>query len=223
MRLQVAAGRQDARMQTLVRLATGLGISIESVSRATLDALAGNQHQGVVACCHPAAVLTEADLPAFLEKITGPPFLLVLDGIQDPHNLGACLRSADAAGVHAVILPKDRTAPASAVAARAAAGAMETVPLVRVTNLARTLAFLKQQGIWLYGASEKADRSLYDEKLSGATAIVLGAEGKGLRRLTAGCCDVLLHIPLQGSVSSLNVSVAAGIFLFEVVRQKQAR
>ncbi|HHO68213.1 MAG TPA: 23S rRNA (guanosine(2251)-2'-O)-methyltransferase RlmB, partial [Gammaproteobacteria bacterium] len=147
-------------------------------------------------------------------------FLLVLDGVQDPHNLGACLRSADAAGVHAVIVPRDRAAPLNGAARKVACGAADAVPLVRVTNLARTLRGLRDAGIWIYGAAGDAPQTLYEADLSGPLALVLGGEGKGLRRLTREHCDGLIAIPMAGSVSSLNVSVAAGICLFEARRQR---
>lgn len=219
LRLQVS-DRQDLRMQDLLGAAAKLGISVEKVSKETLDAAASGKPQGVVAFCHPAALLTESDLPVLIAETKEPPFLLVLDGVQDPHNLGACLRNADAAGVTAVIIPKDRSSGLTEAVARAAAGAAETVPLVQVTNLARTLAMLKEHNIWIYGASGDTEKTLYQEKLTGPVAIVLGAEGTGLRRLTSEHCDVLLKIPMQGTVESLNVSVAAGVFLFEVVRQR---
>jgi 23S rRNA (guanosine2251-2'-O)-methyltransferase len=152
--------------------------------------------------------------------VEGPPFLLILDGVQDPHNLGACLRSADAAGVDAVILPKDRSAPLSATARKVACGAAETVPVIRVTNLARSLRAIRDAGVWLYGAAGDAQQSLYEADLSGPLALVLGGEGRGLRRLTREHCDVLMAIPMAGSVSSLNVSVATGICLFEARRQR---
>jgi 23S rRNA (guanosine2251-2'-O)-methyltransferase len=149
-----------------------------------------------------------------------PPFLLILDGVQDPHNLGACFRSADAAGVHAIIAPKDKAVGITPVVSKVACGAAETVPFIQVTNLARTMEMLKEQGVWLYGAAGEAEQTVYQTKLTGAIGIVMGAEGDGMRRLTRETCDVLLKIPMHGTVSSLNVSVATGIFLFEVVRQR---
>jgi len=149
--------------------------------------------------------------------------LLILDHVQDPHNLGACLRTADAAGVHAVIIPKDQAATLTPVARKVACGAAETVPLITVTNLSRLMIQLKEQGIWLIGMTEEADESLYDFNLTGPLAIVLGAEGQGLRRLTKEHCDHLLHIPMAGAVSSLNVSVATGVCLFEAIRQRHAK
>ncbi len=179
-------------------------------------------HQGVVAFCAKTHVYSEAELKQLLQELDKPPFLLVLDGVQDPHNLGACFRSADAAGVHAIIAPKDKSVGITPVVSKVACGAAETVPFVQVTNLARTLEDLKEMGIWIYGAAGEAEKTVYQTDLAGAVAIVLGAEGDGLRRLTRDTCDGLVKIPMLGSVSSLNVSVATGILLFEVVRQRQA-
>ena len=159
-------------------------------------------------------------MPDFLEALTEPAFLLVLDGVQDPHNLGACLRTADAAGVHAVIMPQDRAVGITPVVHKVACGAVESVPIFTVTNLARTLRQLRDAGIWIYGASDAADEELYGCDLQGPIALVLGSEGKGLRRLTREHCDHLLAIPMAGQVESLNVSVAAGVLLFEARRQR---
>jgi 23S rRNA (guanosine2251-2'-O)-methyltransferase len=198
-------------------------VPVRRVARTELDErVPGVSHQGVVAEMTVAAALSENELPQFLDGLGKPPLLLILDGVQDPHNLGACLRSADAAGVDAVILPKDRSAPLNATARKVACGAAETVPVVRVTNLARTLRAIRDAGVWLYGAAGEAQQALYDVDLSGPVALVLGGEGKGLRRLTREHCDALMAIPLAGSVSSLNVSVAAGICLFEARRQRAA-
>jgi len=220
--LNVAAGRDDRRIRQVLRQADAAGIPVRQLPRAELDALLPDaSHQGVIASLHGAAPeLHEQDLPAFLEALTEPAFLLVLDGVQDPHNLGACLRSADAAGVQAVIVPRDRAARITPVVRKVACGAAESVPVFSVTNLARTLRLLKQAGIWLYGASDDAEGGLYDTDLSGPLALVLGAEGKGLRRLTREHCDHLVAIPMAGQVDSLNVSVAAGVLLFEARRQR---
>jgi len=215
--------RADARMQAILQLADKANVPVRRVARAELDErVPGVSHQGVVAEMSVAAALSESELPQFLDGLGRPPFLLILDGVQDPHNLGACLRSADAAGVDAVILPKDRSAPLNATARKVACGAAETVPVVRVTNLARTLRAIRDAGVWLYGAAGEAQQVLYDVDLSGPVALVLGGEGKGLRRLTREHCDALMAIPLAGSVSSLNVSVATGICLFEARRQRAA-
>ncbi|WP_455198376.1 23S rRNA (guanosine(2251)-2'-O)-methyltransferase RlmB, partial [Kaarinaea lacus] len=180
------------------------------------------RHQGVVASAIAPRVLSESELDTLLDKLTDPPFLLVLDGVTDPHNLGACLRSADAAGIQAVITTKDRSASLTPTAVKVASGAAQTVPFVQVTNLARCLRNLKDRGIWLAGLDGEAEQSLYDTDLSGPLAIVMGAEGKGLRRLSREHCDYLARIPMAGTVESLNVSVATGVCLFEAHRQRLA-
>jgi 23S rRNA (guanosine2251-2'-O)-methyltransferase len=162
----------------------------------------------------------EKTLPEFLDALIEPALLLVLDGVQDPHNLGACLRTADAAGVHALIMPRDRASGITPVVHKVACGAVESVPIFAVTNLARTLRVLRDAGLWIYGASGEAGEGLYDSELTGPVALVLGGEGKGLRRLTREHCDHLLAIPMAGQVESLNVSVAAGVLLFEARRQR---
>lgn len=169
-----------------------------------------------------AYVKTEIELFKILDNLTVPPFLLILDGIQDPHNLGACLRSADAAGIHAVIAPKDRAVSITDTVVQIASGAAENVPFIQVTNLARIMEELKEKGIWFVGTSDKAKESIYQIDLKGPLAIVLGAEGKGIRRLTADNCDFLTYIPMRGTVDCLNVSVACGVCLFEAVRQRIA-
>jgi 23S rRNA (guanosine2251-2'-O)-methyltransferase len=214
--------RQDKKIQSIADLAKQKNIRIEFHSRRELDHLAnGENHQGVIAIMHSAKKQTEHNLESLLESLQEPAFLLILDGVQDPHNLGAILRTADAAGVHAVIAPKDKAVGITATVSKVACGAAETVPFIQVTNLARTLEMLKEKNIWVYGAAGEAEKTIYQTKLTGAIAMVLGAEGDGLRRLTRDLCDVLLNIPMQGSVSSLNVSVAAGVFLFEAVRQRK--
>jgi 23S rRNA (guanosine2251-2'-O)-methyltransferase len=213
--------RTDTRMTEVLQLAEKAKVPVRRVSRRELDELvAGVSHQGVVAETGAALSLGEKELPAFLEALGGGAFLLVLDGVQDPHNLGACLRSANAAGVDAVIIPRDRSAPLNATARKVACGAAESLPVIRVTNLARTLRFLREAGVWIYGATGDAESSLYETDFCGPLALVLGGEGRGLRRLTREHCDGLLSIPMAGSISSLNVSVAAGVFLFEVRRQR---
>jgi 23S rRNA (guanosine2251-2'-O)-methyltransferase len=224
MRLCVQQERADRKMESLLQLAKIQGVHIDYASKQELDRLTSDaNHQGVVAFCTKTHVYTEADLKQLLNNLDEPPFILVLDGVQDPHNLGACFRSADAAGVHAIIAPKDKSVGLTPVVSKVASGAAETVPFVQVTNLARTMELLKEQGIWIYGAAAEAEQTLYQADLTGPAAIVLGAEGAGLRRLTRESCDVLVKIPMHGSVSSLNVSVATGIFLFEAVRQRQAK
>lgn len=215
-------GRQDERLSSLVNMLRRLDSGMKFVSRKVLDnECGGGSHQGIVAYVQPAKPLMEDDLERLIDSLKAP-FLLVLDGVTDPHNLGACMRSADAAGVDAIIVPKDKSASLSPTTRKTASGAAETIPLIRVTNLARTLRMLQEKNIWLVGAAGEAKQDLYESKLSGPLAIVMGSEGKGLRSLTREHCDQLLHIPLSGSVSSLNVSVATGVFLFEAVRQRQA-
>lgn len=219
----VLQGRHDARVQEVLALANQRGVIAHHVPRHTLDEMApGARHQGVIARCMGLPSYHEGDLEALLAGVQGVPLLLVLDGVQDPHNLGACLRSADAAGAHAVIIPKDRSSPLNATARKVASGAAESVPVVQVTNLARTLRELKERNIWLVGAAGEAAQSIYETDLKGPLAVVMGAEGQGLRRLTKEHCDFLAYIPMAGVVESLNVSVATGICLFEAVRQRSA-
>ena len=221
--LQVLESRDDPRIKRVLDLAGKANVPVRRVSRRELDELVpGVSHQGVVAETGEANNVSEHELTGFIEQLEHPAFLLILDGIQDPHNLGACIRSADAAGVDAVILPRDRSAPMNATVRKVACGAAEVVPVVRVTNLARVMRQLRDAGIWIYGAAGEAETCLYVTDLSGSLALVLGGEGKGLRRLTREHCDGLASIPLAGSVSSLNVSVATGICLFEARRQRAA-
>lgn len=220
-RLVILKQRHDQKIQALIDLAETHHIKLEFAPRQELDKIANQEnHQGVIAFCQTAKNYSEGDLAQLLENISGPKLLLILDGVQDPHNLGACLRTADAAGVHAVIAPKDKSVGLTPTVSKVASGAAERVPFIQVTNLARTMTFLQAQNIWLFGAAAEAEKSLYAADLSGSIALVLGAEGAGLRRLTREHCDLLLNIPMFGSVSSLNVSVATGIFLFEAVRQR---
>ena len=213
--------RNDARAQDLVRLAGSHDVRIMAVDGARLDGLTGHaRHQGVAARVSVAP--QRHDLDEVLDALQGPALLLVLDGVQDPHNLGACLRVADAFGVHAVIAPKDRAVGITPVVSKVASGAAETVPYVAVTNLARTLRELKELGIWIIGADQDATTQLYDAKLSGPLAWVFGAEGEGMRRLTREHCDELVRIPMAGTVESLNISVASGVCLGETFRQRAA-
>lgn len=224
--LWVEYRRHDARIQVLMDEAANRAVSVRRADRAELDRLSGGvRHQGVIArLTVRQRIHDEADLPALLETVGGAPLLLVLDGVQDPHNLGACLRSAAAAGVHAVIAPADRAAGLNATVRKVACGAAEIVPFVSVTNLARALRCLQEQGVWIVGAMGEADDALYDVDFTLPTAVVLGAEEKGLRRLTREACDRLVRIPMaEGGVESLNVSVAAGVFLFEVRRQRRVK
>ena len=217
----VQRNRRDGRLERLVETAVAAGIAVHQADRETLDRMVhGARHQGVVAQCKLPGTRGEDELKAFLDGLRGPAFLLVLDGVQDPHNLGACLRTADAAGVQAVIAPRDRAVGLTATVRKVACGAAESVPFFQVTNLARTLRMLQERGVWLIGAAGEAEASLYDADLRGPVALVLGAEEKGLRRLTREHCDLLVHIPMRGSVESLNVSVATGILLYEALRQR---
>ena len=223
--IAVATGRDDRRLAAVVSQAVDCGIPVCRLSRKELDRMLPHvRHQGVIVTLKTTAVgRREQELEPFLARLDAPPFILVLDGVQDPHNLGACLRTADAAGVHAVIVPRDRAAGITPTVRKVASGAAETVPVFTVTNLARTLRVLKQAGVWLYGASDDADSDLYGMDLTGPVALVLGGEGKGLRRLTRELCDGLMAIPMAGRVESLNVSVAAGVLLFEARRQRSGR
>jgi 23S rRNA (guanosine2251-2'-O)-methyltransferase len=219
--LFVLKGREDERLAYIVNEARRHDIGIQFCQRKTLDDKCnGEQHQGVVARAKPGKVLDECDLDIIL-KNQSTPFLLVLDGVTDPHNLGACLRTADAAGVHAVIVPKDKSATLSPTVRKVACGAAEAIPLIQVTNLSRTLKAMQDAGVWIVGTAGEAEQSIYACKLIGPTALVMGAEDKGMRRLTRENCDELIKLPMAGSVSSLNVSVATGVCLYEIVRQRQ--
>lgn len=218
--LYIDAGRRDARVQELIRVAELHGVTVHRAEAERLDQMTGGaRHHGVVALAEAESLAQ--DLDQLLDSLQATPLLLLLDGITDPRNLGACLRAADGAGVQAVIAPRDRSAKLTDVAISAAAGAAESVPLLYVTNLARTMDELRERDIRLVGAVDQADDDLYGCNLSGALAIVLGAEGQGLRRLTRERCDQLVRIPMQGALSSLNVSVAAGVLLFEALRQRR--
>lgn len=211
--------RQDARAKDLLKMAQVLGARVLPVDAQRLDGMSGKaRHQGVVARIVGGHKVLKLD--DVLDGLSEPALLLVLDGVQDPHNLGACLRVADGAGAHAVIAPKDRAVGLNATAVKVASGAADTVPYITVTNLARSLRELQERGIWCVGTSDDAERDLYATDLSIATALVLGAEGDGMRRLTRETCDVLARIPMYGSVESLNVSVASGICLYEARRQR---
>ena len=217
--LYVSASRDDARAREVRQLADSLGMKITQIEGERLDAMVGTRrHQGVIARVDARPRVLSLD--DVLETLTGPALLLVLDGVQDPHNLGACLRVADAAGAHAVIAPRDRAASLNATAIKVASGAADNVPYVTVTNLARALEQIKQAGVWVVGAAGEAEKAIFDIDQKGAIAWVLGAEAEGLRRLTRATCDELAHIPMLGCVESLNVSVASGICLFETVRQR---
>lgn len=218
--IYILKGREDKRLLPLIHDLEALGVAIQLVNRQFLEKKSeGAVHQGIIADIKPGRQYQENDLPILLKAVERP-FLLILDGVTDPHNLGACLRSADAAGVHAVIVPRDRSAQLNATAKKVACGAAESVPLIRVTNLARTLRWLQEENIWIVGTAGEADHTLFQSNMTGSLALVMGAEGEGMRRLTREHCDELISIPMAGSVSSLNVSVATGICLFEAVRQR---
>ncbi len=217
--LHVEANRRDARMRSFADRAREAGIKIVETDGERLDKLAGtSRHQGVVARVEHVAMPHSLD--EVVESIEGPPLLLILDGVTDPHNLGACLRVADGAGAHAIVAPKDHAVGVNATVAKVASGAAETVPYIMVTNLARTLNELKDFDIRIIGTSDDAEQDLYDLDLTGPVAFVLGSEGDGMRQLTRKTCDQLVRIPMAGAVESLNVSVAAGVCLFEALRQR---
>lgn len=221
--LLVMRGRDDQRVQKITQQIRDLGIPVRLQTRAELDALCDGNHQGVVLLARPGKLHDEHYLWELLAGLSVPPFLLILDGVTDPHNLGACLRSADAAGVQAVIVPKDNSAGMNETVRKVACGAAETVPLIPVTNLARTMKQLQDQGVWIVGTAGEASVPVFSAPFTGPLAVVMGAEGSGMRRLTREHCDHLVYIPMAGSVSSLNVSVATGICLFEAVRQRQTK
>lgn len=217
----IEARARNPRLQEIAEAARAAGIAVRTVPHEALEKLSGgNRHQGVAASYAAAKNYDEDDIESLLEASQGAPLLLILDGVQDPHNLGACLRSAAAAGVTAVMIPKDKSAPVNATVRKTSAGAADRVPVIRVTNLARSLETLKQAGVWLVGLAGEATQSLYATDLKGATGIVMGGEGEGMRRLTREHCDFLAKIPMTGEVESLNVSVATGIALFEARRQR---
>jgi 23S rRNA (guanosine2251-2'-O)-methyltransferase len=219
--LHLDAERRDQRMRQFVERAQEAGVRLIESDNERLHKLCGtHRHQGVVAKVLP--VPQAKSLDDLLDAVEGPPLLLVLDGVTDPHNLGACLRVADGAGAHAVIAPKDHAVGINATVAKVASGAAETVPYFMVTNLARSLNELKERNIWIVGTSDDAPGTLYQADLKGPTALVLGAEGAGMRQLTRKTCDALVSLPMLGAVESLNVSVASGICLYEAVRQRQA-
>ena len=213
----------EKRYQDIIELGKSRNIPIQFVNAAFLQQHFPQMvHQGVLIWAKGLPSLGEPDIESFIQKLEEPAFILILDGVTDPHNLGACLRTADASGVHLVIIPKDKSAPNNAVVSKVACGATESVPLIRVTNLARTIEQIQQLGVWVYGACGEVSQSLYDLDAKQSIALVLGAEGDGLRRLTREKCDGLFAIPMCGMVSSLNVSVAAGVSMYEIRRQRIA-
>jgi 23S rRNA (guanosine2251-2'-O)-methyltransferase len=216
------SARRDGRVRDLVRLADAMGLRIIEIERSRLDGMVGGErHQGVVAETSGDATPLVRDLDALLDDLSEPPLLLVLDGVQDPHNLGACLRVADAMGAHAVLAPKDRAVGLNATVRKVASGAAESVPFLTVTNLARTLRELKARDVWIVGTADEAANDIAHARMEGALAVVMGAEGEGMRRLTRETCDELARIPMLGQVESLNVSVASGICLYEARRQRR--
>jgi 23S rRNA (guanosine2251-2'-O)-methyltransferase len=220
--LYVDAERRDGRMQQLLQRAESAGVRITMADAARLQRLAGGStHQGVVALCSEAAVARSLD--DMLTHVDAQTLLLLLDGVTDPRNLGACMRTAEAAGAQALIVPRDRSASLTPVVAAAAAGAAESLPLIAVTNLARAMDEIREAGVWIAGATGEAERTIYEIDLTGPLAWALGAEGQGLRRLTREKCDWLARIPLRGHTESLNVSVATGVCLFETLRQRETR
>jgi 23S rRNA (guanosine2251-2'-O)-methyltransferase len=219
--LMLAAARDDQRMQSIRQRAEALGVSVQPVTTDALMKLIGDVvHQGALARVRPLPPWDENALIASLGDLAEDALLLILDGVTDPHNLGACLRTADAAGAHALIIPRDRSASVDGIVRKVAAGAAEFLPVASVTNLARTLGRLKERGIWVVGTDQDAPQSIHAADLKRPLALVLGAEGSGMRRLTRERCDYLVRIPMAGSVGSLNVSVAAGVALFEARRQR---
>lgn len=217
----VDTGRQDKRLTQAIDNLLDLGIEPEKVDRKKLDRLAeNNNHQGIVIEVEMPAELSESDLKTAVENLTETALFLVLDNVQDPHNLGACLRTADATGVHGVIITKDNATGITPTVCKVASGAAETVPVYQVTNLARTLRWLKGEGLWIMGAAGETAQTIYSTDFSVPMALVVGTEGKGLRRLTKEQCDVLVSVPMLGKVDSLNLSVATGVLLYEAVRQR---
>lgn len=222
--LVVQAGRSDERVNRIRDLAKAAGITVGELSKPELDKQVRGVHQGVAALsARTGAVGDEKQLTAILDSLDHDPLLLILDSITDPHNLGACLRTADAAGVDAVIIPKDKSAPVNETVRKVACGAAETVRIIAVTNLARCMQALQERGIWIVGTADETAKSLYELELTGPLALAMGAEDTGLRRLTREHCDFLAALPMAGAVSSLNVSVATGVCLFEAVRQRRGK
>ena len=221
-RLLIKSGRDDSRLKELRELADSQNLEWEEVNEEALNAISEDTHQGVAALLdQQKSLLTEKSLISYIEGLNHDPLLLVLDGVTDPHNLGACLRTADAAGVDAVVIPKDRAAGLNATVSRVASGAAETVTVAEVTNLARCLQSLKALNVWIVGTDDQAETNLFEQDFTGPIAIVMGSEGTGMRRLTKEQCDFLVSIPMAGQLSSLNVSVATGVALFEAVRKRK--
>ncbi|NVJ59959.1 MAG: 23S rRNA (guanosine(2251)-2'-O)-methyltransferase RlmB [Gammaproteobacteria bacterium] len=222
-KIYLQANRQDAKAQRLISLAAKHRIPVVRWDKSKLDDMTDENHQGIIAELSQtgSTVLSEYDLYDLVENKSGDITLLILDGVTDPHNLGACFRNADAAGVDAVVVPKDKSVGLNSTVRKVACGAAETVPFYAVTNLVRALKTLQELGVWIIGTAGEAEQTLFESQFSGSLALVMGAEGKGMRRLTRENCDQLIKIPMKGSVSSLNVSVATGICLFEMMRQRE--
>jgi 23S rRNA (guanosine2251-2'-O)-methyltransferase len=219
--LLIDSGRHDRRIKEIIALADDAGIQCRRLPGKALEERVGETgHQGVALGVRQQQAQDEPYLKALLKRLDQAPLLLILDGVQDPHNLGACLRTADAAGVNGIVIPRDRSVSLTATVRKVASGAAETVPLIQVTNLSRTLKWLKAEGIWLIGTAGEAQQTLYQVDLTGPLALIMGGEEKGLRRLTRDHCDLLVRLPMLGSVQSLNVSVATGVSLYEAVRQR---
>ncbi|MCF7981853.1 MAG: 23S rRNA (guanosine(2251)-2'-O)-methyltransferase RlmB [Pseudomonadales bacterium] len=219
--LWVQNDKFNSRVRQILKIANQKKVAVHQLEREELDTLIAGNHQGVAARCSARKGYDEVDLENLLDNLEVVPLLLVLDGVTDPHNLGACLRTADAAGVNAVIVPKDNSAPITSTVSKVSSGAAETLPFIRVTNLARTLKWLQGRGLWITGAAvDESAKLLHCADLTGPRVLVMGSEGKGMRRLTRETCDELVYIPMAGEVSSLNVSVATGVCLFEAVRQR---
>ena len=217
----IEAGGKNPRLTEIEETARRRDVSVRRVNTQALEGIAGGlRHQGVIARYEAAKQVAESELPGLIEAAEGKALLLVLDGVQDPHNLGACLRSAAAAAVTAVIIPKDKAAPINATVRKTSAGAADRIPVISVTNLARTLRAIKEAGVWVYGLDGGATTGIHGIDLRGNVALVLGGEGEGMRRLTREHCDGLIRIPMPGEMESLNVSVATGVALFEAVRQR---
>jgi 23S rRNA (guanosine2251-2'-O)-methyltransferase len=218
------AGAKNPRLTEIEETARRRDVSVRRIPLQSLEGIAGGlRHQGVIARYEAAKPTDEKELPGLVEAAGGKALVLVLDGVQDPHNLGACLRSAAAAGVTAVVIPKDKAAPINATVRKTSAGAADRIPVVSVTNLARTLRALQEMGVWIYGLDGSATQAIHGIDFTGNVALVMGGEGEGMRRLTREHCDGLVKIPMPGEMESLNVSVATGVALFEVVRQRGAR
>jgi 23S rRNA (guanosine2251-2'-O)-methyltransferase len=218
------AGAKNPRLTEIEETARRRDVSVRRIPLQSLEGIAGGlRHQGVIARYEAAKPTDEKELPGLVEAAGGKALVLVLDGVQDPHNLGACLRSAAAAGVTAVVIPKDKAAPINATVRKTSAGAADRIPVVSVTNLARTLRALQEMGVWIYGLDGSATQAIHGIDFTGNVALVMGGEGEGMRRLTREHCDGLVRIPMPGEMESLNVSVATGVALFEVVRQRGAK